>query len=397
MLNATDALSELGGTRDTRVRLWPLIVYFLRLGAVGFGGPVALIGYMRRDLVDVRQWVNEDEYKLALALAQLMPGPLAAQFAIALGYLLRGVLGATVVGLAFVLPSFLMVVGISILYVAYGGLWWMQALFYGVGAAVVAIIVISAYKLARGTIKRDPLLWGIFAALMVVTVVAQAELAVLFILAGLLVMMARAFPARLRARLPFLTLAPFPVVLLGAAVTDRNTGKLLPLFLFFIKAGSFVFGSGLAVVPFLYSGVVQQHGWLNEQQFQDAVAVAMITPGPVVITVAFIGYLVAGFAGASIAAVGIFLPVYLLTVVPMPWFRRHRDNMQLKAFVAGATAAAVGAIAGAVIVIGRRSIIDIPTALIALASFGLLWRFKLPEPVLVLAAGTVGLLVWVFI
>lgn len=377
--------------------LWPLIAYFLRLGAAGFGGPVALVGYMHRDLVVTRKWVSEDDYKLALALAQLMPGPLAAQFAIALGYILRGVLGATVVGLAFIIPSFLMVLGISVLYVAYGGLWWMQALFYGVGAAVVAIITIAAYKLARGTIKRDPLLWGIFALLFIVTVVTQAELALLFIFAGLLVVLVRAFPRQLKARIPFLSLTPPSMVAFGVATGGRGTGRLLSLLFFFIKAGAFVFGSGLAVVPFLYEGVVQQHGWLTEQQFRDAVAVAMITPGPVVITVAFIGYLVAGFAGASVAAAGIFLPVYVLTIIPMPWFRRHRENAQLKAFVAGATAAAVGAIAGAVIVIGRRAIIDLPTALIAVISLGLLLRSKLPEPVLVMAAGMVGLLVWILV
>ncbi len=379
-----------------RVGLFLLIGYFLKLGTIGFGGPVALVGYMRRDLVEDRRWVQEDEYKLALALAQIMPGPLAAQFAIGLGYLLRGVLGATAVGLAFVLPSFLMV-GLSVLYVAYGGLWWMQALFYGIGAAVVAIITIAAYKLARGTIKRDPLLWGIFAVLLLVTVVTQAELAVIFIAAGLLVVVIRAFPKRLKARIPFLSVAAWPVIVASALTSSRDSGKLTQIFLFFIKAGVFVFGSGLAVVPFLYEGVVQQHHWLTERQFSDAVAIAMITPGPVVITVAFIGYLVAGLAGASLAAVGIFLPVYFLTIIPMPWFKRHRDNAQLKAFVAGATAAAVGAIAGAVIILGRRSIIDVPTALIALVSFGLLWRFKVPEPLIVLGAGLVGLVVWVVI
>jgi len=380
-----------------RVGLLSLIGYFLKLGTIGFGGPVALVGYMHRDLVEDRRWVQEDEYKLALALAQIMPGPLAAQFAIGLGYLLRGVLGATVVGLAFVLPSFLMVVGLSILYVAYGGLWWMQALFYGIGAAVIAIITIAAYKLARGTIKRDPLLWGIFAVLLVVTVVTQAELAVIFFAAGLLVVVVRALPKRLKTHIPFLSVTMWPLVIAGALMSSWDSGKLTQLFLFFIKAGAFVFGSGLAVVPFLYEGVVLQHHWLTERQFSDAVAVAMITPGPVVITVAFIGYLVAGLPGASIAAAAIFLPVYFLTIIPMPWFKRHRDNAQLKAFVAGATAAAVGAIAGAVIILARRSIIDVPTGAIALVSFGLLWRFKVPEPLIVLGAGIVGLIVRVAI
>jgi chromate transporter len=173
-----------------------------------------------------------------------------------------------------------------------------------------------------------------------------------------------------------------------------STGVLAQILLFFTKAGAFVFGSGLAIVPFLQQGVVQQFGWLNEHQFLDAVAVAMITPGPVVITVAFIGFLVAGLAGAIMAAVGIFLPVYVFTVVPAPWFKRHRDNPQLKAFVDGATAAATGAITGAVVVLGTRAITDWPTAVIGLASLGVLWRFKVPEPVLVALSGLVGLALW---
>jgi chromate transporter len=383
----------------SRESLASLVGYFLRLGAIGFGGPAALVGYMHRDLVERRRWLDQDTYSLALALAQIMPGPLAAQCAIAIGYFQGGVLGATLVGLAFVLPSFLMVLALSWLYVTLGGLWWMQALFYGIGAAVIAIIAVAAYKLARSTNRRDPLLWGIFVVLAVATAWAQAELAELFILAGLLVLLVKAPPAWLKARLPFRGgvhgLVLLPVLQVAPAAAQPAADALLVLLFFFIKAGVFVFGSGLAIVPFLYQGVVQQYGWLNEKQFTDAVAVAMITPGPVVITVAFIGYLVAGLAGATVAAVGIFLPVYLLTVVPAPWFRGHRDNAQLKAFVQGATAAATGAIAGAVVVLGLRSIYDPPTALIGLASLGALWRFRVHEPLLVGAAGAAGLAMWV--
>jgi chromate transporter len=384
--------------KTVRQRLWPLTGYFLRLGAVGFGGPAALVGFMHRDLVERRRWIDVDTYKLALALAQIMPGPLAAQAAIAIGYLEAGIVGATLVGLAFILPSFLMVVALSMLYVGYGGLWWMQALFYGIGAAVIAIIAIAAYKLARSTNKRDPLLWGIFVVLAVATAWLEAELAELFILAGVLTLVVKAPPSWLEARLPFLSIAPWPLALAflqGApAAAGPTTELLLQILLFFTKAGAFVFGSGLAIVPFLYQGVVQQYGWLNEHQFLDAVAVAMITPGPVVITVAFIGYLVAGLAGATVAAVGIFLPVYFLTIVPAPWFKRHRDNPPLKAFVAGATAAATGAIAGAVVVLGSRSIYDLPTALIALTSLVVLVKSRLAEPVLVAMAGVAGLIIW---
>jgi chromate transporter len=373
--------------------------YFLYLGSLGFGGPVALAGFMHRDLVDERRWVSEEEYALGMALAQIMPGPLAAQLAIALGYFRHGVLGATAVGLAFVIPSFFMVVLISMAYVRFGGLWWMQALFYGIGAAVIAIIAIAAYKLSRSTNKRDPLLWMIFAALGVVTIWAQAELAEFFVVAGLVVLFARTRPGRRQAL--FATLGGAAVVgviwlierwFVNVAVGGQHV--LVQILVFFTKAGAFVFGSGLAIVPFLQQGVVQQFGWLNEQQFLDAVAVAMITPGPVVITVVFIGYLVAGFLGAVAAAIGIFLPVYLFTILPAPWFRRNRDNPQLKAFVQGATAAATGALSGAVVVLAVRAIYDVPTAAIALASLALLWRYKVSEPILVGAAGIVGLIVW---
>jgi chromate transporter len=384
-----------------RTSLWPLIGYFLKLGTVGFGGPVALVGFMHRDLVERRGWITEDTYKLSLALAQIMPGPLAAQTAIAIGYFEGGIFGATLVGLAFIIPSFLMVVAISLAYVAYGGLWWMQALFYAIGATVIAIIAIAAYKLARSTNKRDPLLWVVFGVLTLVTLWAQAELAEFFILAGLAVLLVRAWPGWKRG-IPIVAGS----VILGSAIWLmeawlRQTGTatdsadtLAQILWFFTKAGAFVFGSGLAIIPFLQQGVVQQFGWLNDHQFLDAVAVAMITPGPVVITVAFIGFLVAGLAGAIMASIGIFLPVYLFTIVPAPWFKRHRDNPQLKAFVDGATAAATGAITGAVIVLATRAIIDLPTAIIALVSFGVLWRFKITEPIIVTVSGLVGLILW---
>jgi chromate transporter len=381
--------------------LWPLIGYFLKLGTIGFGGPVALVGFMHRDLVEQRRWITEDTYKLSLALAQIMPGPLAAQTAIAIGYFEGGILGATLVGLGFILPSFFMVVAISLAYVAYGGLWWMQAVFYAIGATVIAIIAIAAYKLARSTNKRNPLLWGIFVVLTVVTAWAQTELAEFFILAGLLVLLFQAWPGWKPGILMALSGAALGlfVWLMEAWLGKVGSGAsgdhiLAEVLLFFTKAGAFVFGSGLAIVPFLHQGVVQQFGWLSEHQFLDAVAVAMITPGPVVITVAFIGFLVAGLAGAIMASIGIFLPVYVFTIVPAPWFKRHRDNPQLKAFVDGATAAATGAITGAVIVLGVRAIIDLPTAAIGLVSLGVLWRFKISEPILVIISGLIGLTIW---
>ena len=381
--------------------LGPLVLYFLKLGTIGFGGPAALVGYMRKDLVDEGKRIDETTYNLSLALGQIMPGPLAAQTAIAIGYFQGGILGATLVGFAFIVPSFLMVLVLSWLYVTYGGLPWMQAIFYGIGAVVIAIIAIAAYRLARGTNKSDPLLWSICGVLLAATVWAQTELAALFILAGLLVVYVRAWPG-LRAGLLITAAGALLILgiwgierfLLGANATAGHASILAQILLFFTKAGTFVFGSGLAIVPFLEKGLVHELGWLNAHQFLDAVAVAMITPGPVVITVAFIGYLVAGTAGAIAAAIGIFLPVYIFTIIPAPWFRRHRENPQLRAFTAGATAAASGAIAGSVIVLGQRAIFDIPTTAIGLIGLALLWRYRLQEPILVAAAGIAGLLLW---
>lgn len=374
--------------------LGQLILYMLRLGTFGFGGPVALAGYMHRDLVERRGWISEADYKEGLALAQMMPGPLAAQLGIYLGFVHYRVVGATLAGIAFVLPSFLMVVALGWAYAQFGGLSWMQAVFYGVGAAVVGIIAMSAYKLTTRTVGKNRLLWGIYLTVAVVTVVTESEIAWLFIAGGLLNWFWHAPPKWLsKGGLNALAIAQAP------GMSGVLSGIDLPLLgqigLFFTKAGAFVFGSGLAIVPFLYGGVVTEHHWLNDKQFVDAVAVAMITPGPVVITVGFIGYLVAGFTGACVAALGTFLPCYLLTVLPAPYFKKYGKLPAVKAFVDGITAAAVGAITGSVIVIARRSIVDWPTALLVLVTVVLLWRFKkLQEPVIVVAAALFGLAVY---
>ena len=370
---------------------WQLVRYMLALGTWGFGGPVALVGYMYRDLVERRRWISEGDYKEGIALAQLMPGPLAAQLAIYLGYVHYHVLGATLAGVAFVVPSFVMVVVLGAAYVAYGGIAWMQAVFYGVGAAVIGIIALSAWKLTAKNIGSDALLWAIFAVSALVTVVTQSEVVWLFLGAGIVVWLWRAPPRWLRRGGLHSVAGPL-AAWLGTDAVDAH--KLGQIGAYFAYAGSFVFGSGLAIVPFLYGGVVKEYGWLTDRQFVDAVAVAMITPGPVVITTGFIGYLVAGFWGAVVAALATFVPCYLFTIVPAPYFKKHGKRPAIVAFVDGVTAAAIGAIAGAVVVIGQRSITDSITAVLAVASAALLWRFKkLPEPVVVLAAALIGLLV----
>ncbi|MBZ0317441.1 MAG: chromate transporter [Anaerolineae bacterium] len=385
-------------TDTSNYTLWQLVVYFLRLGTLGFGGPVALVGYMRRDLVEKRRWISEDDYKEGLALAQLAPGPLAAQLAIYLGYVRYRILGATLVGLAFVLPSFLIVVAIGWAYVNYGGLAWMQAVFYGVGACVIGIIFHSAFRLthkALGKPSQNRLLWLIYGVLAATTVITETENIWLFLAAGVAVWLAKAPPKILAERPSLTSMVPLLWLVQQTQVKGTSNERLWELFLFFVKAGAFVFGSGLAIVPFLYGGVVKEYGWLSEEQFVDAVAVAMITPGPVVITVGFIGYLVAGFPGAVVAAGATFLPCYLFTIVPAPYFKKYGRRADIAAFVEGVTVAAIGAISGAVIVLARRTIDDVPTLVIACVTIVLLWRVRqLPEPVVVLAAAVVGLVLY---
>lgn len=360
-----------------------LTLYFLRLGATGFGGPIALAGHMQKALVEERGWITREEYLDGLALAQLAPGPLAAQLAVYIGYIRYGVLGATAVAIAFVLPSFLMVWAISVAYVAYGGLPAMQALFYGVGAVVIGIIGRSAWKLARLTVGNQPVLWAMFLVLAVITAWTEREIVWLFLIAGgLYAALVRRAAAAATASAAFL-LPATPAAAVGNSV--------LQILWFFTKAGAFIFGSGLAIVPFLYGGVVQEFRWLNDREFLDAVAVAMITPGPVVITVAFIGYLVRGVWGMIAASVGVFLPMYLFVVLLAPSFHRYKNNPTVKAFVTGITAATAGAIAGAAVVLARRAVIDLPTAAIALASLVVLFRWKISELWLIGVAAALGL------
>jgi chromate transporter len=367
--------------------LWHIVRYMLALGTWGFGGPVALVGYMHRDLVEQRGWVTQRDYDEGLALAQLAPGPLAAQLAICLGWARGGALGATLAGVGFVLPSFLMVLVLSALYVRFGGLPWMRGAFYGVSAAVIAIMGRSVVKLARATLKRDGLLRVLFITSAVVTIVTASEIVWVFLLAGVVTLALR----RAGGRGPSAGLMPAwaPVSL---DVSWLAAGSpVWQIFWYFGEASLFVFGSGLAIVPFLHAGVVETRGWLTEQQFLDAVAVAMITPGPVVITVAFIGFLVAGLAGAVAAGLGMFLPTWLVVLIAAPYYGRIRNSRGVRDFVDGITAATTGGIAGASVVLGRAALRDAPAVALALGTLALLQRTRVPEPLLIIAAGVIGL------
>ncbi len=382
-----------GQDAGARIPIRDLVRYFLRLGALGFGGPVALCGQMEKELVQEKRWVTREEMLEGIAVCQSLPGPLAIQVGVFISYLRGGFWGAWAGGWAFILPNFILVAALGALYVRLGGLPAVTAIFYGVSPAVIALILHSCYRLAKLGMK-DKLQWGIAAACLVVTVAVRAEVALLFLASGITgAIVYGSFRRKLLRDAFGVSLLATP---LGpAAVTSAGpaAGSILArLLLFFLKAGSLTFGSGLVIVPFLQNGLVRQTGWLDERQFLIAVAIGMISPGPVVITATFVGYLVAGFWGSVVATIGIFLPSFLLVLIAAPVLVRHRGNPQVQGFVKGAYAAAIGTILGACILLGRIAIGDWFTVLIALISLGVLLRSKVSNVVLVAATALVGLI-----
>jgi chromate transporter len=375
-------------TENPRSRIAEVVRYFLRLGLLGFGGPVALVGQMERELVGERGWMTKDQMREAIAICQSLPGPLAIQVGIYISYLRAGFWGAWAGGWAFILPNFLIVAALGALYVYFGDLKPVTAIFYGVSPAVIALILYSCYRLAKLGME-DRLQWLIAAVCFVVTIGLQAEVALLFIGAGVIGILYYGNLFKHRST-PALQIAPVPVFAQLAPLASSSTlGKLL---LFFLKAGSLTFGSGLVIVPFLQQGLVEQYSWLDQRQFLIAVAVGMISPGPVVITATFVGYLVAGFWGSLVSTIGIFLPSFLLVLIVAPILARHRGNPNVAGFVRGAYAAAIGTILGACVLLGRIAIGDWLTVLIGVASLVVLFRWKISNPLLIAVTVVIGLI-----
>jgi chromate transporter len=374
-------------------RIGELARYFLRLGCLGFGGPVALVGQMERELVDGKKWLTREQMRETIAICQSLPGPLAIQVGVYISYLRGGFWGAWAGGWSFILPNFIIVAALGALYVYLGDLQPVTAVFYGVSPAVIALILHSCYRLAKLGME-DWLQWAIAAVCLAVTVILQAEVALLFIGAGAVGIL---YYGSLLKRTPAtLSLAAPPVLAqlappVSASISGSILGKLL---LFFLKAGSLTFGSGLVIVPFLEQGLVQQFGWLDQRQFLIAVAIGMISPGPVVITATFVGYLVAGFWGSLVSTIGIFLPSFLFVLIAAPLLARHRGNSNVQGFVKGAYAAAIGTILGACILLGRIAVGDWLTAAIGIVSLAVLFRWKVSNPLLIAVTAVIGLIAY---
>jgi chromate transporter len=366
-----------------------VVLYFLRLGTLGFGGPVALVGQMERELVNQRGWISKEQMREAIAVCQSLPGPLAIQVGIYLSYLRGGFWGAWAGGWSFILPNFLIVAALAAVYVHLGGLQLFTAIFYGVSPAVIALILHSCYRLAKLGME-DWLQWSLTVVCFVVTVALHSEVALLFIGAGIVGVL---YYGNLFRRISSATsLFAAPLVPAASATPVASTSSLAKLLFFFLKAGALTFGSGLVIVPFLQQGVVQQYGWLSERDFLVAVAVGMMSPGPVVITATFVGYLVAGFWGSLASTIGIFLPSFILVLAAAPILARHRANRNVQGFVKGAYAAAIGTILGACVLLGRIAIGDWLTVLIGLAALLALFRWKISNPLLMAATAVAGLI-----
>lgn len=351
-----------------KATLTGFVLYFLRLGALGFGGPVALANYMRRDLVETRGWLTADEYENGLALAAACPGPLAYQLAVYCGYIRFGVIGGLAVAIAFGLPPFLLVTIVAALYVRYTGSWELRALFYGIAPVVVALIVKACWNLGKRTLRNDRIAWIFAIVACAVTAILQRELAWLFVVAGLI-----------------------GIIVFGK-IQRTVVVSVLPLFLFFLKTGLLVFGSGLVIVPFLKTQVVDQFHWLTNREFLDSVAIGMISPGPVVITATFVGYLMSGIAGALAATAGIFAAPVLFTILATPLLLRYRAHPVVAGFVRGVSVTVVGVLVGTTYLVGKEAIGDWLTALIAVASLAVIIFFKrVPEPLVIAAGAIIGL------
>jgi chromate transporter len=367
-----------------------VVRYFLRLGLLGFGGPVALVGQMERELVNERGWLTKEQMREAVAICQSLPGPLAIQVGIYISYLRAGFWGAWAGGWAFILPNFVIVAALGALYVHLGDLKPVTAIFYGVSPAVIALILHSCWRLAKLGME-DWLQWAIAAVCFVVTIALQAEVALLFIGAGVVGILYYGTPLGFLRRSTTVAIAA-PLGATAPVAPAASGSTLIKLLLFFLKAGSLTFGSGLVIVPFLEQGLVREYGWLDQRQFLIAVAIGMISPGPVVITATFVGYLVAGFWGSLVSTVGIFLPSFILVLIAAPILARHRANANVQGFVKGAYGAAIGTILGACVLLGRIAIGDWLTALIGVASLAVLFRWKVSNPLLIAATAAVGLI-----
>ena len=373
--------------RALRRRLWELAALFLKLGTISFGGPAGHVALMEHEAVNKRHWLSREYFLDLLAATNLVPGPNATEMAIHIGYLRAGWPGLVVSGVAFILPAFCITLTLAWAYTQYGSLPQMGAVLYGVKPAVVAIVAMAAWRLGRSAVVTKT--GAVFLALALLATLSRIDDVVLMIAAGLLMVVWQQ-----RARLPWLALlaagAPAPLAL--PHLQKAGDGRLAQIFLYFLKIGAVLYGSGLVLYAFIQRDVVAGFGWLTEQQFIDAIAVGQFTPGPVLSAATFIGYLIGGTAGAGVATLGIFLPSFIIVALTGPWIPRLRDWSTGKAFLQGATIAALALIVKTGLLLGHSAVVDVWTGLIAVVGVAVLWRYKLDAAWVLAGGAAIGLL-----
>ncbi|WP_083887009.1 chromate efflux transporter [Nodosilinea nodulosa] len=393
-------------------RLKELARLFLRLGLIGFGGPQAHIAMIHDEAVARRGWFTEEQFLEGVAVCEMLPGPASTQMGIYTGYLRAGQLGAMVAGLCFITPAFLIVLALSWAYFRFQGVPQIDNLFLGISPVVMAIILGFCWKLSKKAIKDWPGA-AIALSVLLLSLLFRANILLLFVLAGLVgLVVYRPRGSSLRTGVWLAPLVPIiqglPTVLAtvpGDLLSvssfwglDRIQDYFVPLFAFFLKTGAFIFGGGLVIIPLLEAAVVNDFGWLTRSEFLDGVALGSLTPGPVVITAAFVGYKVAGVLGALVATVAIFTPSFGFIMFAAPFLLRLRQNPWVKSFLKGVMPAALGAIAAAAIPLAATALIQptLPRTVVAvtvgIAALIALVRFRRPTWQLVPAGAVVGLI-----
>lgn len=403
---------ELQPNLPLTTRLTQLSRIFLKLGLLGFGGPQAHIAMMNDEFVTRRSWFTNEEFTEGIAICEMLPGPASTQMGIYSGYLHAGQLGALVAGISFIAPAFLIVVALSWGYFHFQGIPQLNALFFGISPVITAIILAFCWKLAKKSITGLPQL-GIALAVFLTTLLTPISLLLQFLAAGLLGLTLHR-PKTTQFLLPpvlisnsqlsilnsqFLT-APETLAISTFWGQDRIADFFLPLTLFFLKTGSAIFGGGLVIIPLIEKEVVQQLNWMTTQDFINGVAIGQLSPGPVVLTAAFVGFKVAGFLGALVAAIAIFTPSFAFIMLAAPLLRRLRQSAWVRVFLKGVTPGVLGAIAAASIPILRTAIVlptvgkSILAGTIAIAALIALVRYRRPTWQLVPLGALLGLILW---
>lgn len=341
-----------------------LIFLFLKLGIIGFGGPQAHIAAIGDEAVTRRNWLDREQFTEGIAICEMLPGPASTQMAIYVGYLRHGQWGALIAGICFILPAFVIVLALSWAYFSWQGLPQTEALFLGISPVVTAIILGFCWKLGQKTIQHK---LGIAIALLtlILMLFSQINVLILFLLAGLVQLISdRIIQGKSHLFFPFIPLTLSNSVVNNSLTlanfwdTERIQQFFFPLVSFFFKVGSFIFGGGLVIIPLLEFEVVEKLNWLTKTEFLDGVAIGQVSPGPVVLTAAFVGYKVAGVLGAITATVSIFTPSFLFIMLAAPFLQKIRQNSQVKSFLKGVTPAVLGAIAAAAIPLAQTALIQ---------------------------------------